>query len=81
MQSAYILFQDIEETFSQFKAHNESKNIFKSARTPAVFFALAVIFYVTSGIFGFVGLYSLANLCNLGMAVAFITLGTWSYVR
>ncbi|KAJ8935379.1 hypothetical protein NQ314_012790 [Rhamnusium bicolor] len=22
-----------------------------------------------------------ANICNLGMAVAFITLGTWSYVR
>ncbi|KAJ8958691.1 hypothetical protein NQ318_016418 [Aromia moschata] len=31
------LEMDIEETFIQFKAHNESKNIFKSARTPAVF--------------------------------------------
>ncbi|KAG5894628.1 hypothetical protein JTB14_026159 [Gonioctena quinquepunctata] len=75
------LEKDIEETFVQFKAHNESKNIFKSARTPAVFFALAVLFYVTSGIFGFIGLYSLANICNMGMAVAFITLGTWAYVR
>ncbi|VEN57479.1 unnamed protein product [Callosobruchus maculatus] len=75
------LEKDIEEAFIQFKAHNESKNIFKSARTPAVFFALAVLFYIASGIFGFVGIYSLANICNLGMAVAFITLGTWSYVR
>lgn len=75
------LEKDIEETFLQFKSHNESKNIFKSARTPAVFFALAVFFYVTSGLFGLFGLYSLANLCNLGMAVAFITLMVWSYVR
>nr|XP_023018537.1 atlastin-like [Leptinotarsa decemlineata] len=75
------LEKDIEETFIQFKAHNESKNIFKSARTPAVFFALAVLFYITSGIFGFIGIYSLANICNMGMAIAFITLGTWAYVR
>ncbi|XP_060523821.1 atlastin isoform X2 [Cylas formicarius] len=75
------LEKDIEETFLQFKAHNESKNIFKSARTPAVYFALAVIFYVASGFFGLIGLYSLANICNMGMAVAFITLMTWSYVR
>lgn len=75
------LEKDIEDTFAQFKAHNESKNIFKSARTPAVFFALAVLFYITSGIFGFIGIYSLANICNVGMALAFVTLGTWSYVR
>uniref|UniRef100_A0A6P7GSB1 Atlastin n=2 Tax=Diabrotica virgifera virgifera TaxID=50390 RepID=A0A6P7GSB1_DIAVI len=75
------LDKDIEDTFVQFKAHNESKNIFKSARTPAVFFALAVMFYIASGIFGFIGIYSLANLCNMMMAVAFLTLGTWAYVR
>lgn len=75
------LEKDIEETFMQFKAHNESKNIFKSARTPAVFFAIAVLFYILSGIFAFIGLYSLSNLCNLVMAVAFITLGTWAYIR
>ncbi|KAJ8925953.1 hypothetical protein NQ315_009806 [Exocentrus adspersus] len=75
------LEKDIEETFAQFKAHNESKNIFKSARTPAVFFILAVLFYICSGVFGFVGIYSLANICNVGMALAFVTLGTWSYVR
>ncbi|CAH1102878.1 unnamed protein product [Psylliodes chrysocephalus] len=75
------LEKDIEDTFNQFKAHNESKNIFKSARTPAVFFALAVMFYIMSGLLGFIGIYSLANLCNMGMAVAFLTLGTWAYVR
>ncbi|XP_066152072.1 atlastin [Euwallacea fornicatus] len=75
------LEKDIEDTFLQFKAHNEGKNIFKSARTPAVFFALAVAFYIASGLFGLFGLYSLANMCNMGMAVSFITLATWAYVR
>ncbi|CAH1125712.1 unnamed protein product [Ceutorhynchus assimilis] len=75
------LEKDIEDTFFQFKSHNESKNIFKSARTPAVFFALAIAFYITSGLFGLFGLYSLANTCNLGMALAFLTLVTWAYIR
>ncbi|ENN78293.1 hypothetical protein D910_10028 [Dendroctonus ponderosae] len=75
------LEKDIEETFLQFKSHNEGKNIFKSARTPAVFFAVAIAFYVVSGLFGLFGLYSLANICNLGMAAAFMVLVTWAYVR
>jgi atlastin len=61
--------------------HNESKNIFKAARTPAVFFATAVIFYILSGIFGLVGMYSLANICNLFMGAAMLSLGVWAYIR
>jgi atlastin len=61
--------------------HNESKNIFKAARTPAVFFTTAVIFYILSGIFGLVGLYSLANMCNLAMSAAMLSLGVWAYIR
>lgn len=71
----------MEETYSQFKSHNESKNIFKAARTPAVFFAIAVIFYILSGVFGLFGIYSIANTCNLLMGVALLTLVTWFYVR
>lgn len=67
--------------FQQFKAHNESKNIFKAAKTPAVFFAIAVIFYILSGIFGLLGIYSIANLCNLSMGLALVTLITWAYIR
>ena len=78
----YIFFlKDMEELYAQFKLHNESKNIFKAARTPAVFFALAVVFYILSGVFGLVGMYSLANLANLIMGISLITLITWSYVR
>lgn len=72
---------DMDDLYLQFKLHNESKNIFKAARTPAVFFTIAVTFYILSGVFGLVGLYLLANLCNLVMVIALLTLITWSYVR
>ncbi|XP_049878146.1 atlastin isoform X1 [Pectinophora gossypiella] len=75
------LTTDLEEQFNQFRAHNESKNIFKAARTPSVFFAIAMVFYVLSGIFGLVGLYPLANLCNLAMGMALLTLVLWAYIR
>ncbi|XP_065167409.1 atlastin isoform X2 [Atheta coriaria] len=75
------LEHDLEETFNQFKSHNESKNIFKAARTPAVFFAIAVICYFASAICGLFGIYSIANLFNMGMGVAFLTLSLWAYIR
>ncbi|XP_011305185.1 atlastin isoform X2 [Fopius arisanus] len=75
------LMKDMDESFLQFKAHNESKNIFKAARTPAVFFAIAVTMYVFSGVFGLVGLYTLANICNLIMGIGLLTLVLWAYIR
>ncbi|CAH1394350.1 unnamed protein product [Nezara viridula] len=75
------LESDMEELYTQFRMHNESKNIFKAAKTPAVFFALAVAFYILSGVFGLVGMYSIANLANLVMGISLVTLITWSYVR
>lgn len=75
------LEEDLQESFNQFKQHNESKNIFKSARTPAVFAVLAIIFYALSGIFGLIGMYSVANSCNLFMGLALMTLMLWAYIR
>lgn len=75
------LEEDLEETYNSFKSHNESKNIFKAARTPAVYFAIAVIMYILSGIFGLVGLYTFANFCNLIMGVSLLTLALWAYIR
>ncbi|RZF47369.1 hypothetical protein LSTR_LSTR009108 [Laodelphax striatellus] len=72
---------DIEDLFKEFTCHNESKNIFKAARTPAVFFAIAVITYILSGVFGLIAMYTLANVCNLLMGMALLTLIMWSYVR
>uniref|UniRef100_A0A182K3G1 GB1/RHD3-type G domain-containing protein n=1 Tax=Anopheles christyi TaxID=43041 RepID=A0A182K3G1_9DIPT len=75
------LEQDLDESFVTFRAHNESKNIFKAARTPAVYFVIAMVMYIMSGIFGLVGLYTFANFANLIMGIALITLGTWAYIR
>lgn len=75
------LEQDLEEQFNNYKTHNESKNIFKAARTPAVFFAIAVTMYIFSGVFGLVGLYTFANFCNLVMGVSLLTLVMWAYIR
>ena len=71
----------MEDLFANFRAHNEGKNIFKTARTPATLFTVAAIFYVLSGIFGLLGMYSFANMFNLMMGVALLTLGLWAYVR
>ncbi|KAK5647670.1 hypothetical protein RI129_002562 [Pyrocoelia pectoralis] len=75
------LEKDLDETFNQFKSHNESKNIFKAARTPAVFFALAIICYVASGVSGLVGAYTIANIFNLVMGISLLTLALWAYIR
>ncbi|XP_045502422.1 atlastin isoform X1 [Colias croceus] len=75
------LTHDLEEQFQQFVAHNESKNIFKAARTPSVYFALALALYVLSGVLGLLALYPLANLCNLAMGLALLTLVLWAYIR
>lgn len=72
---------DLEETFNWFRSHNESKNIFKAARSPAVFFAIAVIMYILSGVFGLFGLYTFANFCNLVMGIALLTLTLWAYIK
>lgn len=72
---------DLDDEFFKFKAHNESKNIFKAARTPAVFFAIAIVMYVLSGVFGLFGLYTFANFSNMIMGFALLTLTIWAYIR
>lgn len=72
---------EIEESFENYRKHNESKNIFSAARTPAVLFTVLVIAYIVSGVFGFIGLESLANLANLVMGLFLVLLISWMYVR
>ncbi|XP_062577328.1 atlastin-2-like [Saccostrea cucullata] len=72
---------EIEEQYENFKKHNEGKNIFSSARTPAVLFTVMAFSYVMSGVFGLVGIESLANLLNLVLGLFLILLVIWIYVR
>lgn len=75
------LENDIQEAFVNFKAHNEGKNIFSSARTPAVLFSVMAIAYFLSGFFGILGLESFASLMNWVLGIFLILLITWIYVR
>ncbi|XP_036352460.2 atlastin-2 isoform X4 [Ochotona princeps] len=72
---------EIEETYANFIKHNDGKNIFYAARTPATLFAVMFAMYIVSGLTGFIGLNSIAVLCNLVMGLALTSLCTWAYVK
>ncbi|XP_007892554.1 atlastin-2 isoform X3 [Callorhinchus milii] len=75
------LEREIEENYANFVKHNDSKNIFYAARTPATLFAVMFTMYIISGVTGFIGLDSIASLCNLVMGIALISLCTWAYTK
>uniref|UniRef100_A0A8C6XBP4 Atlastin GTPase 1 n=1 Tax=Naja naja TaxID=35670 RepID=A0A8C6XBP4_NAJNA len=72
---------EIDELYVQYIKHNDSKNIFHAARTPATLFVVIFITYVIAGVTGFIGLDIIASLCNMIMGLTLITLCTWAYIR
>ncbi|KAF6721470.1 Atlastin-2 [Oryzias melastigma] len=72
---------ELDETYSSFTKHNDGKNIFYAARTPATLFAVMFVTYVLSGVTGFIGLGTIASLANLVMGVALLSLCAWAYVK
>ncbi|CAN0406472.1 unnamed protein product [Lampetra planeri] len=72
---------ELDELFANFVKHNDGKNIFHSARTPATLFVVMLVFYVVSGLTGFVGLDLVASLCNMAVGAALMALCVWAYVR
>ncbi|KAM4603443.1 atlastin-2 isoform 2-T2 [Polymixia lowei] len=72
---------ELDEAYINFTKHNDGKNIFYAARTPTTLCALIFVMYVVSLVTGFVGISSVATLCNLVMGVALATLCTWAYVK
>uniref|UniRef100_A0A4W6BPA5 Atlastin GTPase 2 n=1 Tax=Lates calcarifer TaxID=8187 RepID=A0A4W6BPA5_LATCA len=75
------LESELDEAFTNFSKHNDGKNIFYAARTPATLFAVMFVTYVVSGVTGFIGLSTLAVLANLVMGVALLSLCAWAYVK
>uniref|UniRef100_A0A8C3IC39 Atlastin GTPase 1 n=1 Tax=Chrysemys picta bellii TaxID=8478 RepID=A0A8C3IC39_CHRPI len=75
------LENEIDELYIQYIKHNDSKNIFHAARTPATLFVVIFITYVIAGVTGFIGLDIIASLCNMIMGLTLITLCTWAYIR
>ncbi|XP_054460050.1 atlastin-2-like [Anoplopoma fimbria] len=72
---------ELDEAYANFCKHNDGKNIFFAARTPATLFAVMFIMYVVSMVTGFVGINSVATLCNLVMGVALTALCIWAYAK
>uniref|UniRef100_A0A673CC28 Atlastin-2-like n=1 Tax=Sphaeramia orbicularis TaxID=375764 RepID=A0A673CC28_9TELE len=72
---------ELDETYANFTKHNDGKNIFYAARTPATLFAVMFVMYVASLVTGFVGINSVATMCNLVMGVALTALCVWAYVK
>ncbi|XP_053567931.1 atlastin-2 isoform X1 [Bombina bombina] len=75
------LENEIDETYANFLKHNDGKNIFYAARTPATLFAVMFAMYIISGLTGFIGLNSIATICNLVMGIALLSFCTWAYVK
>ncbi len=75
------LEMELDEAYTNFSKHNDGKNIFYAARTPATLFAVMFVTYVVSGVTGFIGLSTFAALANLVMGVALLSLCTWAYVK
>ncbi|KAJ3613462.1 hypothetical protein NHX12_019711 [Muraenolepis orangiensis] len=72
---------EVDEVFVQYIKHNDSKNIFHAARTPATLFVVIFVMYVAAGVTGFVGVDVIASVCNMVLGLALITLCTWAYIR
>ncbi|XP_029381354.1 atlastin-2 isoform X2 [Echeneis naucrates] len=72
---------ELDEAYANFSKHNDGKNIFYAARTPATLFAVMFVMYVVSLVTGFVGITSVAMLCNLVMGVTLTALCVWAYVK
>lgn len=75
------LESELDEVYANFTKHNESKNIFYAARTPATLFAVMFAMYIISTVTGFIGLSLIAALANLVMGVSLMSLCAWAYVR
>ncbi|XP_062852220.1 atlastin-2 [Trichomycterus rosablanca] len=72
---------ELDDVYKNFGKHNESKNIFYAARTPAALFAVMFATYVVSTVTGFIGLSTIAALASLVMGVTLLMLCTWAYAR
>ncbi|KAL8564557.1 hypothetical protein ACOMHN_003315 [Nucella lapillus] len=75
------LREEIATMYENFCKHNESKNLFSAARTPAVLFTCMVVLYMAAAVLGLLGLESLASLTNLFMLIFLVLLATWLYAR
>lgn len=75
------LHNELEELWTSFAKHNESKNVFSAFRTPAVLFVLVCFLYVLSGLLLFIGLASVSFACDCVLGLAMLAMLTWAFIR
>ncbi len=75
------LEKEIEESFANFRSHNDGKNLFKAANTPITLGAVSMLLYVASQVLSLLGLSPFAQLLNLALTLTFFLLAAWGYVR
>ncbi|XP_061786100.1 atlastin-3 [Nerophis lumbriciformis] len=75
------LEKELEDMWQSFAKHNESKNLFSAIRTPAVLFALVCLLYVLSGVLFFIGLTTIAVVCDCILGVVMMAMLTWGFIR
>jgi len=75
------LLTEIEESYQHYKAHNDSKNIFKAANTPITLFVMWTVLYIFSQVSSLLMLYPFANLANLLMWGLILLGATWAYAK
>ncbi|KAI6233894.1 GB1/RHD3-type G domain-containing protein [Aphelenchoides fujianensis] len=75
------LEEDITESYQSFVKVNNSKNLFKSMRTPAVLVCFIVVNYVCQEFLQLFGLDAIASIFSLMLTLVIAALGTWTYSR
>ncbi|KAI6189008.1 hypothetical protein M3Y98_00415700 [Aphelenchoides besseyi] len=75
------LEEDITESYESFVKVNNSKNLFKSMRTPAVLVCFIVVNYACQEFLQLFGLDAIASIFSLMLTLVIIALGTWTYSR
>ncbi|XP_063387506.1 atlastin-like [Cydia fagiglandana] len=75
------LIKELEEQYQQLKAHNEGKNIFKLAGTPAVFATLAILGYLLSVLGAAAGVQTVVAVGQAVAMASLVLLAVWAYTR
>lgn len=70
-----------QEAYESFAKQNQSKNLFKSMRTPAVLVTFMIVNYFCQEILQLIGLDGLASIFSLFLTLIILALGTWVYSR
>ncbi|KAI6202194.1 Guanylate-binding protein [Aphelenchoides besseyi] len=73
------LEEDITESYESFVKVNNSKNLFKSMRTPAVLVCFIVVNYVCQEFLQLFGLDAITSIFSLMLTLLIIAIGTWTY--